>query len=150
MTKSIPLFYAFDVPEGFDAPPTEKYESGITPEFDFERGDFVCSGARKMVPIDGREAYVQWCQKIVRTERMAHLAYGDEIGVEMHAAMALDDPWAVKSAIERTVTEALMVNKRTEYVRAFEFTMDGDELHVSFIVKGRDFEEERLNVRMDT
>ena len=53
---------------------------------------------------------------------------------------------AVESAVERTITEALLVNPRTEYVRGFEFTWNGDELFCSFTVKGIDWEEFPLSV----
>jgi hypothetical protein len=62
----------------------------------------------------------------------------------MTDALAQADIEAVKSAVERTITEALMVNKATEYVRDFEFTYSPSELKVEFTVKGRDWEEIRL------
>ena len=34
-----------------------------------------------------------------------------------------------------------MVNPRTESVSNFEFVWNGDELHVSFVVKGKDIDE---------
>ena len=48
----------------------------------------------------------------------------------------------MKLAIERTITEALLVNPATEYVRDFEFTMEGDQLYVSFLAKGREWDDE--------
>ena len=42
---------------------------------------------------------------------------------------------AVESAIERTISEALLVNPRTEYVRQFEFVWNGDAVSVSFVLK---------------
>ena len=41
-----------------------------------------------------------------------------------------------ESMVQRTITEALMVNPRTEDVRDFAFSWDGDSMHCTFTVKG--------------
>ena len=75
------LFPVFDLPEIPDDPEyEERYRPSVA--FDFEKGDFVRDGSNKMVRADGREAYMQWCWKVVQTEREAFLAYSDEIGTE--------------------------------------------------------------------
>ena len=48
---------------------------------------------------------------------------------------------AVKSAIIRTVTETIMTNPCAEWVKNFEFEVEGDELHVSFEVKGKEWQD---------
>ena len=53
---------------------------------------------------------------------------------------------AVESAIERTISEALLVNPRTEYVRQFEFVWNGDAVSVSFVVKGVDIDEFKVSI----
>lgn len=82
-----------------------------------------------------------WCYKTARTERYACLAYPSELGAEMEAAMEDDDEMTVESMVERTITDALMVNPRTEYVQDFEFSWNGDEMHCRFRVKGMDWDE---------
>ena len=119
------------------------------PMFDYDTGDFVRDGAGRIVMASGKEAYAEWCIKQCFTERNTRLAYSNRIGVEMNAALKASeaDPGAVQSAIERTITEALMVHPATEYVRNFEFSRSGsDGLLVRFIVKGRDLEEQPLEV----
>ena len=75
------LFPVFDLPEIPDDPEyEERYRSSVA--FDFDKGDFVRDGSNKMVRADGREAFMQWCWKVVQTEREAFLAYSDEIGTE--------------------------------------------------------------------
>ena len=69
------------------------------------------------------------------TQRYDCAAYPDEIGTELNEALAEDSEKAVESAIERTISEALMVNPRTEYVRNFEFSWSGEAVSVSFTVK---------------
>ena len=75
------LFPVFDLPEIPDDPEyEERYRSSVA--FDFDKGDFVRDGSNKMVRADGREAFMQWCWKVIQTEREAFLAYSDDIGTE--------------------------------------------------------------------
>ncbi len=68
----------------------------------------------------------------------------------LYEAFKQADKEAVESALERTITEALMVNPRTEYVRGFEFIWDSDGLHCEFIVKGKEWEEQHIDVILQT
>ena len=79
------------------------------------------TGPTEWLPPTGKTAYIQWCRKMVETERFSCLAYGTDIGVEMNDALGRAEHSAVESAVERTITEALMINPKTEYVREFEF-----------------------------
>lgn len=135
------LFPVFDLPEIPDDPEyDERYQSSVY--FDFELGDFVRDGANKMVRANGKEAFMQWCQKVVATERMTCLAYGTDIGTEFEEVEDLSDRESRESEIERTITETLMVHPATEYVRDFEFQHSAGEIRVSFVVKGYPWEEE--------
>lgn len=140
------LFPVFEVPELVND--TEKFEDNYKPSvlWDIEKGDFILDGAGRMTVCDGKEAFKTWCYKIVQTERFECLAYTSDIGTEMNKALKEMDNEAVESAVERTITEALMVNPRTEYVRDFEFEWDGDGLCSSFSVKGVEWEEIPISV----
>lgn len=144
------LFPVFDVPE--INPPTQPEQEHYRPSvfFDFETGDFARDGANRMVEASGKEAYEQWCTKIVATERDAFLAYSTNIGVEMEYADAQPDRESAEASVERTIIEALEVNPKTEYVRDFKFSWNGTELTVSFAVKGRDLDEIRLSTAVQT
>ena len=123
----INLFPVFEVPE-LETQTQDRnrlYKPSVF--FDFEKGDFRRDGANRMTVATGKEAYIQWCRKVVMTERDAFLAYSTDIGIEGEAALAESDRAAVESALEKTITEALMVNTHTEYVRGFEFTWSGDD-----------------------
>jgi|LDZT01.1.fsa_nt_gi hypothetical protein len=150
MAEKNQLYPTFDVPEisTVTAAEEQKYKPSVY--FDYSIGDFRRDGAGKIAVADGREAYKQWCLKTVMTERLAHLSYNSDIGTETRDALAQADVEAVKSAMERTITEALMVNRATEYVRDFAFTHAGDELRCNFIVKGKDWEEVRLTAYFTT
>lgn len=133
---SQPLFPVVEVPEfipentGYDT----EYRRSV--RWDPVTGDFVRDSANRMVECDGKEAYAVWCFKISQTERYRCLAYPDSIGTEMERAMDNDDEKTVESMVQRTITEALMVNPRTEDVFDFEFSWDGDVMHCKFRVKG--------------
>lgn len=104
--------------------------------WDAVSGDFVRDGAGRVAECSGREAFAIWCFKTAQTERYRCAAYPDSIGTEMERAMASDDAKTVESMVQRTITDALMVNPRTEYVRDFSFSWDGDQMHCTFCVKG--------------
>ena len=59
----------------------------------------------------------------------------------MERALDNDDEKTVESMVQRTITDALMVNPRTEYVRDFSFSWDGDNMTCQFKVKGINWDE---------
>ena len=141
------LFPTFNLPTLAisTAPKTKRYYQ--SPSFDFETGDFLVDNAGRFVFADGRETFEQWCLKVCMTERGTRLAYSDKIGTEFEAAIHFTDPAAVKSSIIRTISESILVHPAAEYVKNFQFKSEGDELQVSFDVKGRDFDDaSRLTV----
>lgn len=127
------LYPVFEMPELMEQqqtqPEPEYPESYL---FDFEKGDFVRDAAGRIAVADGHRAWVQWCVKTVLTERFACLAYSWNYGVEVEQARKQPDRTLVEMEIERTITEALMVDPRTELVRDFSFKWRADELYVSF------------------
>lgn len=102
--------------------------------WDYDKGDFVRDGNNNMVKADGYEAYRTWCIKTVLTERYKCMAYPNEIGAELDTALQQENNEAVEAMLRRTITDAIMVNPRTEDVRNFEFSWDGDEIRVTFLV----------------
>lgn len=128
----------FDVPEIKERIQTYDTTYRRSVRWDSGLGDFVRDGTNRLVACDGKEAYRTWCLKTAMTERYCCLAYPDAIGVEMEDALNEPDEKAVQSAIERTITEALMANPRTEYVRDFVFELEADTLHMWCTVKGID------------
>lgn len=136
------LFPVVDVPEFLSE--STQYDTSYkrSVKWDAAKGDFVRDGANRMVECDGKEAFKIWCFKIAQTERYKCLAYPDSIGTEMEKALDNDDEKTVESMTQRTITDAIMVNPRSEYVNNFEFTWDGDNMHCSFQVKGIDWDDE--------
>ncbi len=128
------LYPVFEMPEI-----VEQQQTQLEPEypesylFDFERGEFVTDGAGRIVKADGYKAWVQWCIKTVLTERFAHLIYSWDYGTETEKALKQPSRAMVETEIERTITEALLVDPRTEMVKDFSFKWNGDELFISFV-----------------
>lgn len=138
---SEPLFPVVNVPEFIEESSQLDTQYKRSVKWDPAKGDFVRDGANRMVECDGKEAYAIWCFKTAQTERFRCMAYPDTIGTEMERAMDDDDEKIVESMVQRTVTDAIMVNPRTEWVRNFVFTWDGDNMTCTFDVKGIDWDE---------
>jgi len=134
MAEQTDLFPVEESPEFVDDEDTYDTEFKRSVAWDYELGDFVRDGNNNMVEANGQEAYETWCVKQAFTERYNELAYPDEIGTEMDAALKNESREAVESDLEDTLTEALMTNPRTDYVGNFEFTWDGEELECQFDV----------------
>lgn len=111
------------------------------PAFNFEAGDFLLDSAGRPIMADGKTAFEDWCIKVCATERNTRLAYSDKIGTEFEALIHEPDPEAVKSSVIRTITESILVHPAAEYVKDFSFKAEGDNLYVSFLVKGKDWAE---------
>ncbi len=127
------LYPVFDMPEIAEQrqtrPKPEYPESYL---FDFEKGEFVADGAGRIVVADGHTAWKQWCVKAVLTERFAHLIYSGDYATEIEQALRNSNRAVVEADIERTITEALLVDPRTKMVRDFSFEWSGDQLWVAF------------------
>ena len=128
------LYPKFDMPDLVEAVEDTSIAYPKSWLFDFDTGDFVLDGAGRIVIADGHRAWAQWCVKTVLTERFAYLAYSGNYGVEIDKALKQPTHAAVETEVERTITEALLVDPRTYTVRDFSFEWRGDELYVSFTV----------------
>lgn len=135
------LLPVVDVPEVVEEQTVYDVQYKRSMAWDPELGDFVRSTTGKVEEAEGKNAYGTWCLKAVQTERYKCLAYSDEIGAEMERALGSDDIETVESMVRRTVTEALLVNPRTEAVVDFKFQWEGDEMHCRVTVKGVEFDD---------
>lgn len=128
------LFPVFDTPSIAPIPgsQTPRYQRSL--QFDFATGDFLVDGTGRLIETDGRGAWRQWCLKSVLTERLTALIYGPNYGAEMERAKKQPNRQTVQSAVEREITESLLIDPRTESVRDFAFSWSGDSLRVNFTV----------------
>ncbi len=108
------------------------------PMWDGETGDFVTDGAGKLLYGNGKDAWVLWCTKAIMTQRLAHLGYNANEGIEAEEAFKEPDRKAVESALERTITEALLADPlgRTIQVRNFLFEWEADSLWIECVAVG--------------
>ena len=141
MAETNGLFPTVDIPDFVEEKNNYDTKYRPSPSWDLQKGDFVRNASGKVPMTDGKTAYKLWCIKCVATERTTCLAYADDLGTEMESATRISDRDAVELAIRRTITEALMVNPRTQDVDGFTFRWDGGSVYVSFTVTGVDDEE---------
>jgi len=128
------LYPIFEMPELVEQQTQPKPEYPESYLFDFEKWDFARDAAGRIAIADGHTAWVQWCIKAVLTERFACLAYSRNYGAEVEQALKQPDRALVEMEIKRTITEALLVDPRTELVKDFSFKWHADELYVSFTI----------------
>jgi hypothetical protein len=133
------LFPVFDVPAAIAEETQNVNRFAPAPLWDFDTGDFVTNGARPVYG-SGYDAWVQWCKKMIFTQRWAHYAYSSDAGIEAEEAFREPDREAAEQSLERTITEALMADPmgRTRSVGDFQFHWVGDELRVTCEVFGSD------------
>ena len=113
----------------------------VAPFFDFRFGEFVFNPDGRPKIATPKETFEQWCIKVACTERFSRLAYTDRYGVELAYIPTMNDVYAARSQIIRTLTEAIMANPQTQWVKNFSFKVKGDNVWVSFDVKGKFFDE---------
>lgn len=127
------LFPTFEMPAIVEQEPSIEPKYPKSYLFDFEKGDFVRDGTGKVLTSDGHTAWVQWCTKTLLTERFSHLAYSFNYGVEIEKAVKEKSRKTIETEIERTITEALLIDPRTESVSDFSFEWNGESLFVSML-----------------
>lgn len=140
------LFPVFDAPAVTTSINKNQPKYPRSLRFDFAAGDFILDGTGRLLEVDGYGAWVQWCEKAVCTERLAHIIYSPNFGAEIEKSRKQPNRQTIQSALEREITESLLVDPRTESVRAFTFSWSGDNLHVSFTVYPKVGTSRRLEV----
>lgn len=104
-------------------------------QFDFEKGEFRQTPTGVVAPADGLQAYVEWCNKALRTPRYRYLVYNRAYGSEFEDLFRRNLTRAGnESEIRRMVTETLIVSPRTAYVDNFRFVWFGEAVYVEFDV----------------
>lgn len=108
--------------------------------FDFDKGDFIVRHDGKLKEATGIEAWEQWCQKIIQTQRYAHAAYSTDIGIDFGKAIQAESREEAENILNREITEALMADPsgRTQYVGNIEFDWQADGCDVTVPIQGID------------
>lgn len=90
--------------------------------FDFYKGDFVKKPDGTLIRCNPKQAYRQWCQKVMLTPRFKKFAYPDYYGNELDELIGETlSPSAIESEVERMVRETLKVHPKTLRVDNFRF-----------------------------
>ena len=114
---------------------TPSVQFGRSWRYDFEKGDFVLTPTGKVATSTDTDAWLEWCQKAIRTERYKYLVYSRNYGQEFEDLIARHLPRAAnESEIIRIVTETLMVDPRTASVGNFTFRWEGDQCYFTCTV----------------
>lgn len=142
------LYKTFDIAtEVIDADDAAEPTYGTSWAWDFAAGDFEMSAGR-LSPVDGYQAWVQWCVKAALTERGAYLVYSDDHGSDLDELRAQGSRGEVEAYITDAITDALEVDIRTGGVSDFTFAWDGDRVDVSFIAEPATGTPERVSLSM--
>lgn len=128
------LYPVFDVPSAETKSKDAEQSFKPAPLFDYDIGDFVRDGANRIVMVDGRDSYILWVLKALKTQQGACLSYMD-FGINYEEALAETQREAVQASLERAISEALLRNPCTERVYDFVFEWDSDSLYAAFTVK---------------
>lgn len=129
--------------EGLEEDSEEEEENdGYVPSvfFDFESGDLIRSHDGSFQTATGFEAWAQWCQKNLMTQRYAHESYSTDFGIDYEGAFESDDIEETKSILSREIEEALLADPsgRTLFVGDITFEMEGDSCYITVNVQGID------------
>lgn len=90
--------------------------------FDFDAGEFVLTPTGGVQELTGKDAWVMWCMKAVRTARYTYPIYSRNYGEEYETLIGKALPRAaVESEIRRITIETLMTDPRTASVSNFQF-----------------------------
>lgn len=99
-------------------------------KFDFSSGEFVTTPTGKIAQSTEIEAWLEWCQKSVNTDRYRSLVYSRQYGQEYEDLIGRHLTRAGnESEIKRITTECLMIDPRTAGVENFSFKWDGDAVY---------------------
>lgn len=115
----------------------------IAPYFDSRLGEFLLNGNGQIITANGVEAWEQWCENILSTDRYNHEAYTDDIGIDYESVYQADTIEEKELILETEISEALSVDPygRTVFVQNIEFDwINPTDVIVSIEVVGADNE----------
>lgn len=146
MPNLFPLESEFMMDEVLDEAAIVQVAFGRSWRFDYESGEFVMTPTGKLAVADEKEAWIQWCQKAIRTARYRYLIYSRDYGHELEDLIGSGVSRAVyESEIQRMVTEALMTDSRTQRVDEFSFAWAGDGC--AFTCQVANMRDEQVNLQ---
>lgn len=124
-----------------DADEEQEERVGYKPSvyFDFKQGDFVKTGANRLVESSGFDAWIQWCIKCLQTQRYAHLAYSTDYGIDYELVFNYTTRAEAENELTRQITEALEADpyQRLDHIESITFEwIDDTSLVVDLVLVG--------------
>ena len=113
------------------------------PYFDSNSGEFLFDGNGQIITADGVEAWKQWCENIIATDRYNRASYTDDIGIDYTEIFKAGTHEEVETMLETEIAEALECDPygRTQFVQNITFEwISSTELAVCVEVVGLDNE----------
>ncbi|GAA0735746.1 DUF2634 domain-containing protein [Clostridium oceanicum] len=104
--------------------------------FDFSKGEFVKNPDGTLVKCDDLQAYKQWCEIAMLTDRYMYV-FSELFGQEFHGALKNNlNNSALELEIKRITKETLMVHPRSKDVTNFSFKWSDnkEEVHYKYEV----------------
>lgn len=81
--------------------------TGYLPSAYFSGGDFQRGGSHQIVEATGADAWQQWCEKCLVTQKGASQYYPQEYGIDQQAVFSKQDRNLVENVLLREIKEAL-------------------------------------------
>ena len=108
--------------------------------FDFDQGDFVQDSGGKLKEATGQEAWEQWCQKVLKTQRYSYDAYSTDIGIDFDKVMRSESHAEAENILSREIREALLADPlgRTVSVDQIKFEWEAEQLSALVTIQGTD------------
>ena len=90
--------------------------------FDFVTGDLLRDGSNRIIECTPYEAWAQWCQKVLHTERFKCEAYSTDIGIDTTDVIGASRSEA-EDILTTEISDALTADPcgRTDYVESVEY-----------------------------
>lgn len=144
------LFPVFEAPDILEPVSMKTIDYPPAPAFNFITGEYVKDGAGRIKMLDGQKAWEQSCLKRLITRRFAFLIYSTDYGSEGEDLIKGSlNHVSAESEIMRDFTEALLVDPRTQSVKNFTFSWNGDTASVSLTAYPAIGEPARLEVTVN-
>ncbi|WOC33487.1 MULTISPECIES: DUF2634 domain-containing protein [Caproicibacterium] len=115
--------------------------TGYLPSAYFADNDFQRDGTHQIVEASGVDAWKQWCQKCLVTQKGASPYYPENFGIDLQAAFDKPDRSYTENILSREIKEALEADPyhRLSSVTSVQFAWNrGNALQVSLQLTGID------------
>lgn len=109
--------------------------------FDSHTGDARLNGSGQFVKAGRQEAWIQWCEKVLRTPRFQCKAYSSAIGIDMNEIFCAPNQETAEAILYGEITDALMADPygRTAYIDSISFEwLRPDSVSAAVVVVGID------------